>query len=98
MAKNTGRAELIGLICEKRGISKQTSTELLDSIIKTIIDSLAQGKNIKIPGFGTFSVRQKTPRPGRNPRTGQQVEITARKVVTLRPSALFKEKLDSSYV
>lgn len=96
MGKSIGRAELIALLCEQKGFNKQTATALLETIIKTIIDNLSQGKDIKIPGFGTFSVRHKSSRPGRNPRTGEEVEITPRRVVTLRPSPLFKEKLDSN--
>jgi integration host factor subunit alpha len=96
MAKSMGRAELVALLSEKKNLSKQVATCLLDAIIKTIIDNLSQGKSIKIPGFGTFSVRHKNSRPGRNPRTGEEVEITSRKVVTLRTSPLFKEKLDTN--
>ncbi len=97
MAKSIGRAELVALLCEKKNLNKQAATDILDTIIKAIIENLSQGKSIKIPGFGTFSVRHKNSRPGRNPKTGEKVEITSRKVVTLRPSPHFKEKLDSKH-
>lgn len=94
---NFGRSELIHLLIEKMGLSKQSATEMLDSILKTIIKSLNEGHSIKIPGFGTFVVREKLSRPGRNPRSGEDAEISARRVVTLRPSPLFKKKLDDTH-
>ena len=98
MGNNIGRADLSALLCEKKSFNKQTATHLLETILKTIIDTLSEGQSIKIPRFGTFSVKHKSSRPGRNPRTGEEVEITSRRVVTLRPSPLFKEKLDSRHV
>ena len=94
---NFGRSEIISLLIEKMGLNKQTATEMLDGILKTMIQSLNEGHSIKIPGFGTFSVREKLSRPGRNPRTGKDAEISARRVVTLSPSPLFKKKLDDTH-
>lgn len=94
---NFGRSELINLLIEKMGLNKQTATEMLDGILKTMVQSLNEGYSIKIPGFGTFSVREKLSRPGRNPRTGKAAEVSARRVVTLRPSPLFKKKLDDTH-
>ncbi|MBY0281983.1 MAG: integration host factor subunit alpha [Alphaproteobacteria bacterium] len=95
---NFGRSELIHLLIKKMGLNKQTATEMLDNILMTMVKSLNEGHSIKIPGFGTFAVREKQPRPGRNPRTGKDAEISARRVVTLRPSPLFKKKLDDIHV
>ncbi|MBY0462207.1 MAG: integration host factor subunit alpha [Alphaproteobacteria bacterium] len=95
---NFGRSELIHLLIKKMGLNKQTATEMLDNILMTMVKSLNEGHSIKIPGFGTFVVREKSPRPGRNPRTGKDAEISARRVVTLRPSPLFKKKLDDTHV
>lgn len=90
-----GRAQLIRLLTEKMGLNKQASTQMLESILKTVINSLSDGQSIKIPGFGTFLVREKSTRPGRNPRNGKDVKVSARRVVTLRPSPLFRKKIEN---
>lgn len=97
-AENFGRSELIHLLIEKMGLNKHTAAEMLDGILNIMIQSLNEGHSIKIPGFGTFSVREKSSRLGRNPRNGQEAEISARRVVTLKTSPLFRKKLDDTYV
>ncbi|HHN64735.1 MAG TPA: integration host factor subunit alpha [Nitrospirae bacterium] len=86
------RADLAQEIFERVGLPKKEAHEIIELILKTIIDTLKEGESVKISGFGTFTVRKKTPRIGRNPRTGQEIEITARRVVTFRPSNLLDAK------
>lgn len=86
------RADLAQEIFERVGLPKKEAHEIIELILKTIIDTLSEGESVKISGFGTFTVRKKTPRIGRNPRTGQEIEITARRAVTFRPSNLLDAK------
>jgi len=68
------------------GLSKRQSAAVVEAIFDTMIQAFAQGNDVKIVGFGHFRVRKKTARKGRNPQTGQEIEITARKVLTFKPS------------
>ncbi len=88
------KAELIENVYEKVGFSKKDSSDLVELIFDMIKDSLSQSEKIKISGFGNFIVRQKRARKGRNPQTGETIEITARKVLTFRPSHVLKAQLN----
>ena len=88
------KAELIENVYEKVGFSKKDSSDLVELIFDMIKESLSQSEKIKISGFGNFIVRQKRSRKGRNPQTGQTIEITARKVLTFRPSHVLKAQLN----
>ena len=77
------------------GLSRNESATLVDSVFGEILKSLIQGDDVKISSFGTFVVRQKKERIGRNPKTGQEVPITARSVVTFRASNVLKSKVNS---
>lgn len=88
------KAELIENVYEKVGFSKKDSSDLVELIFNTIKDSLTKDEKIKISGFGNFVVRQKRSRIGRNPQTGEQIEISARKVLTFRPSHVLKAQLN----
>lgn len=68
------------------GLSKRQSAAVVEAVFDTMIKAFAQGNDVKIVGFGHFRVRRKTARKGRNPQTGQEIEITARKVMTFKPS------------
>ncbi len=92
------KAEIVEQIYEKIGFSKKESADIVELVFDTIKDTLAKGEKIKISGFGNFVVRQKRPRVGRNPQTGEQIEITARKVLTFRPSQVLKESLNKEGV
>lgn len=85
------RADIIERIYEKVGLSKKEAQEIIEIIIDTISETLKEGEPVKISGFGTFMVRKKAPRKGRNPKTGEEVEISARRVITFRPSNILKE-------
>lgn len=88
------KAEIIEQIYEKVGFSKKESAEIVEMVFDTMKDTLERGEKIKISGFGNFVVRQKRPRIGRNPQTGEEIEICARRVLTFRPSQVLKSALN----
>src|SRR3989338_2696445 len=88
------KAEIIEAIYSKIGFSKKESADIVELVFDTIKETLARGEKIKISGFGNFVVRQKKPRIGRNPQTGEEIEISARKVLTFRPSQVLKAALN----
>jgi len=88
------KAELVESVYEKVGFSKKDSAELVELIFDTIKESLGKNEKIKISGFGNFVVRHKKSRVGRNPQTGQAIQISARKVLTFRPSQVLKAILN----
>jgi integration host factor subunit alpha len=89
------KAEIIDSVYEKvGGFSKKESAELVEAVFDTMKDVLAEGKKIKISGFGNFIVRAKRERMGRNPQTGAPIPITARRVLTFKPSQVLKNVLN----
>ncbi|MBI3019623.1 MAG: integration host factor subunit alpha [Deltaproteobacteria bacterium] len=88
------KAELIENVYEKVGFSKKDSSDLVELIFDMIKESLSRSEKIKVSGFGNFIVRQKRARKGRNPQTGEAIEISARKVLTFRPSHVLKAQLN----
>ena len=88
------KAELIEAVYTKVGISKKESADLVEMIFDCMKDTLSKGEKIKISGFGNFVVREKRSRMGRNPQTGESMEITARRVLTFRPSQVLKNDLN----
>jgi integration host factor subunit alpha len=88
------KASIIDEICQKIGLPKKDSTDLVELLFDTMKQTLERGENLKISGFGSFTVRQKKSRLGRNPQTGQAMEITARKVVTFKPSQVLRDALN----
>lgn len=91
---NMTKAEIIEQIYEKVGFSKKESAEIVEMVFDTMKETLEKGEKIKISGFGNFVVRQKRPRIGRNPQTGEEIEISARRVLTFRPSQVLKSALN----
>ncbi|MFH1874902.1 MAG: integration host factor subunit alpha [Pseudomonadota bacterium] len=89
------KADIIEQIYEKVGFSKKESAEIVELVFNTMKDTLARGEKIKISGFGNFVVREKRPRVGRNPQTGEEIEISARKVMTFKPSQVLKSALNN---
>ncbi len=77
------------------GLNKREARELVDLTFEELVASLAVGEQIKLSGFGNFELRDKKERPGRNPKTGEKVLITARRVVTFRPGKKLKDRLES---
>ena len=84
------KAEIIEAVYEKIGLSKKDAADFVELAFDTIKEVLEQGEKIKVSGFGNFVVRKKRSRVGRNPQTGQEMEITARRVLTFRPSQILK--------
>jgi integration host factor subunit alpha len=85
------KAELVEIVYEKvGGLSKKESQDIVEAIFDTMKANLKNGEKIKISGFGNFILRDKRPRKGRNPQTGDDIQITARRVLTFRPSQILK--------
>jgi integration host factor subunit alpha len=91
MRINLTKKDLVNLIYMQLGFSKQISENLIDDFFKTIIDNLEKEKSLKLSKFGTFSIRQKKSRLGRNPKTKEEKIISERNVVLFKPSKEFKE-------
>ncbi|MFA7526512.1 MAG: integration host factor subunit alpha [Ottowia sp.] len=89
------KADLIETLFEQIGLNKRESADVVDAFFGTISRALASGDDVKLPGFGNFEVKHKTARPGRNPRTGEEVMIPARRVVTFRASQILKDKIQA---
>ena len=90
------KAGLIEAVCaNSSGMSKREATEVVEAFFSIIKDTLSKGETIKIAGFGNFIVRDKNQRVGRNPQTGDEITIAARRVVTFKASDLLKQKLNS---
>lgn len=87
------KANLSELLFEHIGLNKRESKDMIDSFFVLISDSLVEGDDVKISGFGNFQIRTKAPRPGRNPRTGESIPIEARRVVTFHASHKLKEQI-----
>jgi integration host factor subunit alpha len=88
------KADIVNSLYEKLGLSKKETAVIVEIVLETIKDNLEQGQKIKIAGFGNFIVRQKTARKGRNPKTGEEIEISRRKVVTFKPSQLLRKAVN----
>lgn len=88
------KAELAQKLHEEIGLNKREARDFVDDFFDIIKDALARGENVKLSGFGQFSVRHKTARPGRNPKTGVEVPISERRVVTFKQSQSLKEGLE----
>lgn len=93
--KTLTRVDLAEAVHEQVGLSRNESAELVESVIQHVSDALVRGETVKISSFGTFSVREKAARVGRNPKTGEEVPIHPRRVLTFRPSHLMKDRVAS---
>ena len=93
--RNVTRKELAAAINDKLGVSQRNGAELVDKIFAVMKETLISGESIKLVQFGTLTVRDKAPRRGRNPRTGESMTITKRKMVSFRPSKRLREQLNS---
>jgi len=88
------RAQLTEAVVQEIGLSRNESASLVESVLNEISTTLAQGEMVKISSFGSFWVRQKGQRIGRNPKTGEEVPILPRKVLVFRPSHVLKNKIN----
>ena len=91
------KADIVERIYKEAGFSKKEAAELVDLVFKVIKDTLARGEKVKISGFGNFSIRDKSTRVGRNPQTGTAMNISARRVLTFKPSQILKEDITDRF-
>ena len=90
------KADIVESLYEKVGFSKKDAADLVELVFDTIKTTLSQGQKIKISGFGNFVVREKRSRIGRNPQTGESIEISARRVLTFRPSQVLRAEVNAA--
>jgi len=90
------RSQLSEAVYQEVGLSRNESADLLESVLKEMSGALARGETVKISSFGSFSVREKGQRIGRNPKTGEEVPIMPRKVLVFRPSQLLKSRINKA--
>lgn len=95
MTETITRADLITDIVAKFRLNRQESADILESLLSEISSTLVQGETVKISSFGTFHVRDKKERTGRNPRTGEEAPITPRRVVSFKASPIFKKEVET---
>jgi len=88
------RAQLTEAVYQEIGLSRNESAELVESVIAEISGALERGEMVKISSFGSFAVRQKGQRIGRNPKTGKEVPISPRRVMVFKPSAILKQRIN----
>ena len=91
--KTLTRMDLSESVFREVGLSRNRSSALVESVLQHISDALVNGESVKISSFGTFSIRDKSARVGRNPKTGEEVPIHPRRVLTFRPSHLMKDRV-----
>jgi len=88
------KIDIIQSVYERLGVPKKDSARIVESVFELMKDSLAKGEKIKISGFGNFIVKEKQPRRGRNPQTGEEISISARKVLTFKSSQVLRRVLN----
>ena len=89
------RAELTEAIYEEVGLSRNESAELVEAVLGEMSNALIRGESVKISSFGSFTIRNKSERIGRNPKTGEEVPITSRRVIIFKPSHVLKNRINS---
>lgn len=94
--KTVTRADLIEAVYQEVGLSRNESADLVETVLDEIADNLTNGDNVKISSFGSFIVRDKGGRIGRNPKTGEEVPIEPRRVLVFRPSQVLKDRVSNS--
>jgi|TARA_B100001540_G_scaffold172458_2_gene152289 integration host factor subunit alpha len=95
MAKTITKADIVEYLHTQLGLNKSESKKLIEDFFDEIKDSLARNEEVKLSGFGNFELLNKKSRPGRNPKTGEDVIISARRVVTFRAGNKLRKKIDS---
>ncbi|QOL25058.1 integration host factor subunit alpha [Thalassotalea sp. LPB0316] len=88
------KAEVAEHLCNKVGLSKRDAKDIVEVFFEEIRQSLEDGEQVKLSGFGNFDLREKAERPGRNPKTGEDIPISARRVVTFRPGQKLKSRVE----
>jgi integration host factor subunit alpha len=98
MSKTVTRADLCEAVYQKVGLSRTESATLVELVLKEITDSIERGENVKLSSFGSFVVRSKGQRIGRNPKTGTEVPILPRRVMVFKPSNILKARINGADV
>ena len=93
--KTITRADVAETIYEEIGLSRKDSTDILDMILDEIVNELSNGNDVKLSSFGTFSLRDKKARAGRNPKTGVEAVITSRRVISFKPSQTMRKIINA---
>ncbi len=91
------KADIVDKVYEKLGLSRNEATEVVDKIFDTIKDSLEEGEKVQIVGFGTFDLREKNERVGRNPKTGEEITINSRRVLTFKTSRILRDLVNNGF-
>lgn len=89
------KADMVEYLMFKNRLTKQQARQVVDTFFETIAEHLANGREVKLSGFGNFELKEKNARPGRNPKTGEEVEVSARRVVTFRAGQKFRGRLEN---
>ncbi len=89
------KADIADRLFDEVGLNKREAKEFVDAYFEVIKAALESGENVKLSGFGNFQLRDKNPRPGRNPKTGEEIPITARRVVTFRPGQKLRARVEA---
>ena len=89
------KADIADRLFEEVGLNKREAKEFVDAYFETIRSALQDGDNVKLSGFGNFQLREKNQRPGRNPKTGKEIPISARRVVTFRPGQKLRARVEA---
>ena len=97
LANTLTKAELADLLFEKVGLNKREAKDMVETFFEEIRTALENGHSVKLSGFGNFQLRDKPQRPGRNPKTGEEIPITARRVVTFHASQKLKSMVEAHY-
>jgi len=95
-AKTITRADLCEAVYQKVGLSRTESAALVESVLREITECIERGENVKLSSFGSFVVRNKGQRIGRNPKTGKEVPISPRRVMVFKPSAILKQQINAN--
>ena len=95
MSVTLTKADMAELLFEERGLNRREAKELVETFFEEVSSALEKGSDVKLSGFGNFSLRSKNERPGRNPKTGEPISITARRVVTFRPGRKLKTRIEA---
>ncbi len=88
------KADMVELVYEQIGVSKREAARIVEMIFDVIKETLERGENVKISGFGSFNIQHKKPRRGRNPQTGEEITISARRVLSFKVSNVLREQLN----
>ena len=88
------KADMVELVYEQIGVSKREAARVVETIFDIVKETLERGENVKISGFGSFNIQHKKPRRGRNPQTGEEITISARRVLSFKVSNVLREQLN----